>query len=290
MNRLQAFLMPGPGLAWHQTQLLSQRAKFPLRSRPAATQRRRRKPPTAAAENTVGTDPADLAELESETRNPDQPYLLPSESHRVVRLRRPLGVELDTSLDGQVYVDSVVEGGNAESAEDGAVLPGDIVVAVSVAYGTALIPVTDIDSVSNAVHSRHEREEFFYVMLVQANGGLDGIRERDSERAEKIVLWDNVKESRKLMQAIHIPDFIIPTPEDYEEDEARMKRGAVAARSGAAAYDLTKLDDQESAEYLSYVDPDLEILLEKRLRDGYELNVDPVPAPPSSYSMISELD
>jgi hypothetical protein len=290
MNRLQAFLMPGPGLAWHQTQQLSQRAKFPLRSRPAATQRRRRKPPTAAAENTVGTDPADLAELESETRNPDQPYLLPSESHRVVRLRRPLGVELDTSLDGQVYVDSVVEGGNAESAEDGAVLPGDIVVAVSVAYGTALIPVTDIDSVSNAVHSRHEREEFFYVMLVQANGGLDGIRERDSERAEKIVLWDNVKESRKLMQAIHIPDFIIPTPEDYEEDEARMKRGAVAARSGAAAYDLTKLDDQESAEYLSYVDPDLEILLEKRLRDGYELNVDPVPAPPSSYSMISELD
>ena len=86
---------------------------------------------------------------------------------KLVSVPLPLGVYLEEAEDGVVYVDEIAEGGNAEN--HGLLPVGSAVLAVSIPYGDAVVPVPEENgllAVETQIRTRGEEEKDFRVIIL----------------------------------------------------------------------------------------------------------------------------
>lgn len=86
---------------------------------------------------------------------------------KLVSVPLPLGVYLEEAEDGVVYVDEVAEEGNA--AQHGLLPVGSAVLAVSIPYGDAVLPIPNeegLSMVETQISTRGENEKDFRMVLL----------------------------------------------------------------------------------------------------------------------------
>lgn len=124
---------------------------------------------------------------------------------RTISVKLPLDAYLEETASGQVFVDELVPGGNAEKS--GLILEGDIIVAVSLPFGDAMFPVPDFDAITmvqDHVRTRDESEEFFN-MAVVSSAGVEVLRQELADKAQREV--DNLKKMEENIEKINIDEY-----------------------------------------------------------------------------------
>lgn len=112
------------------------------------------------------------------------PYELLRDTN-IVSVKLPLGAYLEESVTGQVFVDELVPGGNAEKS--GLISEGDIIVAVSLPFGDGLFPVPKngaLGMIQEHILTREEAEEHFKLALVPSLGA-EFLRKQLTEKASR---------------------------------------------------------------------------------------------------------
>ncbi|KAA8498478.1 hypothetical protein FVE85_6063 [Porphyridium purpureum] len=133
---------------------------------------------------------------------------------RLVKLARPLGLIVEATADDIVYVEEVVEGGNAEKA---GIKVGDILVGASRPIGFGMIPLksTRSDSAlglfSDLVRYRSESEPIF--LEIRSDGpGRDVLNGQHRTGAQE----KTYDEMAAISKAIHETPFLVSEGEDEE--------------------------------------------------------------------------
>ena len=130
---------------------------------------------------------------------------------RTVSIEQPLGVFLDEALDGRVFIDELIEDGNA--AKSGLLHEGDVIVAVSLPYGDGLTPVPEedgIDAIENHMSTRHVEEKYFK-MAVKASEGVEEIRREIASELEQKYTDGDIRE---LVKGVFVEEYPMASPEE----------------------------------------------------------------------------
>uniref|UniRef100_A0A6T9Z7B2 PDZ domain-containing protein n=1 Tax=Erythrolobus madagascarensis TaxID=708628 RepID=A0A6T9Z7B2_9RHOD len=130
----------------------------------------------------------------------------------VVGLKLPLGIVFEETIHGVLYVDDLVEGGNAAMSEQ--IFPGDVVVAASRPYGDSLIliePENPLEMLRDIVLYRQKDELLYLELDSDYPGGIDALRgESNDEMSDEEI--DEI--GRKVME---LP-WLMPKDEDSKDE------------------------------------------------------------------------
>lgn len=124
---------------------------------------------------------------------------------RIVSVRLPLDAYLEESASGQVFIDELVPDGN--SAKTGLISEGDIIVAVSLPFGDAMVPVSKtcgVEMIQVHVSTRDEDEEFFQLALI-SSPGVEVLRAQMQENTQQEI--EAQKHVRESIDMVYIDEY-----------------------------------------------------------------------------------
>lgn len=149
--------------------------------------------------------------------------VLPSNTE-LVSSPLPLGVFLDQTADGLVFVDEIEPDGNA--AKLGQLVEGDVVRAVSLPFGNNLIPVPEVNGlqmIATYMRSRDTDEPLFH-MAIRRGNDVEALRARLPSEIDV----DSADATLELAKKIYVDEYPSLSPESVETQEddhaTRMKK------------------------------------------------------------------
>lgn len=142
----------------------------------------------------------------------------------LVSLPLPLGIFLDQTTDGLVFVDELEPDGNA--AKLGQLVEGDVIQAVSLPFGNNLFPVPEVNGlqmIAEYMRSRDKEEHFFH-MAVSRGNDVEALRARLPTEIDV----DTADSAFELATKIQVEEYPIISPEGMKAEEedfaTRMKQ------------------------------------------------------------------
>lgn len=147
---------------------------------------------------------------------------------RIVQVPLPLDVYLEQTAFGKVFIDEVIQDGNADRV---GLKVGDVVVAVSFPFGEGMMPVPDsngLEMIAEFMSSRGDMERYFGVAVV--NGAVDELRDDVNEK-----VFVTEEEGLRRLLAMNRLDYSFVASETEEEEEEEGIMGEQEKKDG---YDI----------------------------------------------------
>lgn len=112
---------------------------------------------------------------------------------RTVSIPLPLDVFLEETSHGEVYIDEVIEGGNA--CKSNFVEPGDVIIAVCVPFGDALLPLPQEGGLKMLMSQIGSREDGLEFIMAVRKEDLETLRENTiSPEEDEALDFDLIQE------------------------------------------------------------------------------------------------
>lgn len=134
---------------------------------------------------------------------------------RIVSIKLPLDLYLEESSSGAVYVAELVPGGNAEKS--GQISEGDIIAAVSIPFGEAMMPVPEEDGVDMVYSNVLTRDEDYFRMAILPPGA-DALSKDNGKNKLKDL---TIEQIRDITSRIYRSEY--PSAPDPDEDDEKSK-------------------------------------------------------------------
>lgn len=120
-----------------------------------------------------------------------------------VTISKPLGVVMEELPDGKVFIDEIFPDGNAHKA--GALREGDIIVAVSLPFGSGLIPVPTENALDSLEDFIGSREDGNITLAVRHGADVAQLRTQAGNTTYNVLSPEQIKQVRQALDTNWYP-------------------------------------------------------------------------------------